>query len=233
MASVSLLFVQFIGSLRSMSALAAEQQPSPMLGFDFSIPAKGSCKQTRLECNWNLAIGVVSLLGVLLGPCLSCGPNHAEASSKAISLVSELRPTENVVLINLPVYGQASYDSLIMQAESLANREIARQFEQNPTLTEVQVVVNYDYNGEIAPILAIRVSRSQWQETPQATAWANFYNASYSLLRRHETLAALSDTATATTGLSGREVNQNRFDEALDAGGLSGGEIQENLDDVD
>lgn len=140
--------------------------------------------------------------------------------------------TESIV-VDMSVYGQAEYGDFFRRAEAIASDEITRQFSQSPNLSEVQVMVLGDRNGQIAPILTTTVSRTQWQETPSVSVWTKYYNASYALLQRYE-----GQQTETMAGASNRATRANRMpiaqiDRAFDEGRLTGTAAQEYLDELD
>jgi hypothetical protein len=143
-----------------------------------------------------------------------------------------VRAEAESIVVDMSVYGQVEYGDFFSQAEAMANEEISRQFSQNPELSEVRVVIVGDRDGEIVPILTIAVSRTQWQETPRTSAWAEYYNSSYALLQRHErrteTVARVSGRGTRGAGIPVAQI-----DRALDEGRLSGEAAQEYLPELD
>ncbi|MFE4108263.1 hypothetical protein [Almyronema epifaneia] len=142
--------------------------------------------------------------------------------------------TEDIV-IDMPVSGSVLYSTLIEQAEQLASGEVSRQFSQNSDISEVRVVVMGSRYGEIIPILATKVSRSQWQDNPQITVWTDYYSASYTLLQRHdEEIIALAPARSITANPSvSAPTKQTEIDAAYDEGRLSAEEAQIYLDYLD
>lgn len=139
------------------------------------------------------------------------------------------------VVINVPVYSQVLHSDLVTQAESLAEAEIDRQFNQSTSVSEIQVVVLGDRNGEMVPILTTTVSRTQWQENPQVAAWTQYYSNSYALLRRHEDGSGNeAGVAVAARRPAGNRLPPSAIDRAFDERRLSGEAIQrEYLADLD
>ncbi|ASC72461.1 hypothetical protein XM38_034180 [Halomicronema hongdechloris C2206] len=139
--------------------------------------------------------------------------------------------------IDLPIYGRVNYQEMIRQAESLVGQTISSEFRKDPALTDIEVVVLGERNGEIVPILAATVSRTQWQETPQVSAWTEYYGASHALLQRHEegqegaAVASVRSAAGRGRNLSSSE--QAQVDRALDEGRLTGDVAQAYLPDLD
>jgi len=139
--------------------------------------------------------------------------------------------------LDMPIYGQISYQEMVRQAESLMSRTIASEFRNDPALTNIEVVVLGERNGEIVPILAATVSRTQWQEIPQVSAWTEYYGASYALLQRHgeeqDATAVASARSTARRGRNLSSSEQAQVDRALDEGRLTGDVAQAYLADLD
>jgi len=68
-----------------------------------------------------------------------------------------------------------SFASLVQQAEDLATLSIAREFQENPGLTEVTVIVTADRSRQFVPVLRSRVSRSQWQKDSRIEQWTRYF----------------------------------------------------------
>lgn len=135
------------------------------------------------------------------------------------------------VVIDMPVYGQIVYSDLLSQAKLIVSEIINRQFAQNADFSTIQVVVMGDRNGEIIPILTTKVSRAQWQENPQVSAWTR-YSASYALLQRNEQ----AETVALAPSRSANRSNFDRsyqIDEAYDSGRLTGKDAQKYLSALD
>lgn len=71
--------------------------------------------------------------------------------------------------------GSQSYANLVQQAEELVKESIARQFQENPGLTEVTVIVTADRSRQRVPVLRSRVSRSQWQKNSSIEQWTRYF----------------------------------------------------------
>lgn len=129
------------------------------------------------------------------------------------------------LVINLPVYDAADRD-VVSQAESLAETTISRQFRQNPTQSIVQVVVTADRHGEVIPIVAVTVSRAQWQANPQVSAWSKYFRSIDALLHR--------DDSTQVVAMGGAMQRRSfEIDRAFDEGRLTGPAAQQYLSDLD
>ncbi len=71
--------------------------------------------------------------------------------------------------------GSQSFASLVQQAEDLATLSIARQFQENPAVTEVTVIITADRSRQFVPVLRSRVSRSQWQKNGRIEQWTRYF----------------------------------------------------------
>lgn len=170
---------------------------------------------------------------LLLG-CLSVAACFVSTVSVAGFSAVALASSSGPVLLEMPIYSRISSDDLIGQAESMVSNEIDRYFAASPDLAEIEVVVLGSRNGDIVPILTTTVSRTQWQENSQVSAWTEYYS-SYALIRRHDNtqpaqVAASSSrrsTAVASRGLSAQ------FDRQFDSGRLDGRTVQSYVDLVD
>lgn len=134
-------------------------------------------------------------------------------------------------LINIPMANKVAYRDLMAQAESLVINMINRQFQQNPALSQLEVVVMGDRHGEQIPLSSTIVSRQQWRNKPIVSAWSNYYGASYALLNRHQTTTVAAAPRTPSTSVPRDRAAQ--VQEAYDAGRLTGPEAQRYLDDLD
>ena len=78
--------------------------------------------------------------------------------------------------------GSQSFLGLVQQAEELAKEAIAQEFQNNPGLTEVTVIVTADRSRRMVPVLRSRVSRNQWQKDSRIEQWTRYFaNAKYLL----------------------------------------------------
>ncbi|XZO03820.1 MAG: hypothetical protein ACM65L_08915 [Microcoleus sp.] len=68
-----------------------------------------------------------------------------------------------------------SFASLVQQAEDLAKESIAREFQNNPGLTEVTTIVTATRSRRMVPVLRSRVSRNQWQKDSRIEQWTRYF----------------------------------------------------------
>lgn len=139
--------------------------------------------------------------------------------------------------VSIPIYGQINQRYLIQEAESMASQIIAEQFRQDPSLESLEVTALGERNGEVIPIFSISVSRSQWQESPSVSSWAEYNSASYALLQRHEENAVVASSAISGSATSSDRVrtfaSEGEVQRAYDEGRLSGREAQLYSDELD
>ncbi|MEM7773248.1 MAG: hypothetical protein AAGA75_15615 [Cyanobacteria bacterium P01_E01_bin.6] len=139
----------------------------------------------------------------------------------------------DLVVIDIPTQGQVPHSNLMTQAEQLVAREIVHQFTQNTEIDTLQVSVLGHRNGEVIPLMTTVVSREQWQQIPQVSAWSRYHNA-YALLQRHdqERVVAISP-ARPSGSVSSFSQDTSFVDEALDAGQVSSEIARDYLSDLD
>ncbi len=71
--------------------------------------------------------------------------------------------------------GSQSFLGLVQQAEELAKDAIAQEFQNNPGLTEVTVIITADRSRRMVPVLRSRVSRNQWQKDSRIEQWTRYF----------------------------------------------------------
>ncbi|MEG4067044.1 hypothetical protein QUA42_06760 [Microcoleus sp. Pol11C2] len=77
--------------------------------------------------------------------------------------------------ITLDSDGSQSFASLVQQAEDLAKESIAREFQENPALTEVTIIITADRSRQRVPVLRSRVSRHDWQKDARIEQWTRYF----------------------------------------------------------
>lgn len=104
--------------------------------------------------------------------------------SMTVSLIPILTPVQaetKQVRLTLDSNNGQSFELLIDQAESIAKSALEQEFGSKDT-TAVSIIVSGDRNGQIAPILSLNVSRSQWQSTPKIRNWTRYLNGAPEIL---------------------------------------------------
>lgn len=71
--------------------------------------------------------------------------------------------------------GSQSFGGLVQQAEDLAKESIAREFQENPGLMEITIIVTADRGRQLVPVLRSRVSRRDWQKDSRIEQWTRYF----------------------------------------------------------
>lgn len=77
--------------------------------------------------------------------------------------------------LTLESNGSQSFASLMQQAEDLAKESIAREFQENPALTEVTIIITADRSRQRVPVLRSRVSRRDWHKDARIQQWTRYF----------------------------------------------------------
>lgn len=114
----------------------------------------------------------------------------AQAETARIDLSVQSQPNE-------------SYETLVSRAEAAMQAVVEDNWKQNTQVTSVTVMVMAENYGAIAPVLAMEVSRSQWNGSPNVQRWGTHFTSARSLLgfgNIATTTASeiITDTAVAT-----------------------------------
>jgi hypothetical protein len=120
----------------------------------------------------------------------------------------------------MPIYRQINHGLLVIEAEQLAAREIDRQFNQDVALTAISVAVIGTRNGEVIPVLAVNVTRSDWLNQPQIGTWARYYGESDVLWQRHQDRIAIATLPSNSVASVNNRLSQRAIDQAYDEGRL-------------
>ena len=171
-----------------------------------------------------LTLGCLSVAACLMGAvCVDSFAKSAFASS------------DGPVLLNMPIYNRTSSDDLIRQAEFMGGQEIIQHFNTNPSLTDIEVVVLGNRNGDIVPVLTTVVSRIQWQENSDVSAWTEYYG-SHALLQRHDRRepqpVQVATPRRRSTTVASQTISV-QFERQFDSGQLAGRTVQSYMDLVD
>ncbi len=75
-----------------------------------------------------------------------------------------------------------TFNQLIQQAEIQAISLIEQEFASNPSVAEIAVTVLGDRQGQQAPLLFSKVSRTDWQQQPIIRQWTKYFATSAVLL---------------------------------------------------
>jgi hypothetical protein len=77
--------------------------------------------------------------------------------------------------VTLDAGSSQSFANLVQQAEDLAKESIAREFQENPALTNITVIVTADRGRQLVPVLRSRVSRRNWQQNSRIEQWTRYF----------------------------------------------------------
>jgi hypothetical protein len=98
-------------------------------------------------------------------------------------LIPEVALTRPVdVNVSIRHQGNETYGQFLERANSLAKNTIEQRFKTDRELDALNVVVVGENNGAIAPLLAVKVNRDNWQANPNVQKWSNEFPFSQSLL---------------------------------------------------
>ncbi len=86
------------------------------------------------------------------------------------------------VSVSLSPQPNEAYDQFLRRAESQASQIIQQRLKQNPSLPEVRVVMVGEWQGAIAPLFSLTVSRQKWSTDPSVRRWATYFPDSRLLL---------------------------------------------------
>ncbi|NJN85149.1 MAG: hypothetical protein HC881_00955 [Leptolyngbyaceae cyanobacterium SL_7_1] len=106
-------------------------------------------------------------------------PDSGDGDGRAIA---QPAVAQNQLHITLDAQPSSDFRSLIQQAELAAQGLVQQAFAATPTDSVVSVMVLGDYNGQVAPLLMVTVSRDQWQRSPALSEWTRYFRDSAVLL---------------------------------------------------
>ena len=122
-------------------------------------------------------------------------PQIAQAQTVSFDVTIDRRPNE-------------TYENLVKRAEAVARAAISNNLSRNRQAKDVSVTVVAHNGGAIAPVLNLKVSRSQ-QYNPNADSGITYFNQARSLLRLDQDLA--TTPAAGANNTNSRSGLQPRF----------------------
>lgn len=84
--------------------------------------------------------------------------------------------------ISLPRHQNETYQGLVNRAESAALNSLEQSFAQDTQLTNVSIVIMGQNHAKIAPVLFLKVDRSEWFSNPALQHWVTYFRSARSLL---------------------------------------------------
>lgn len=80
----------------------------------------------------------------------------------------------------IDVNGQTDHSFVYQQTKNLAEQAIEATLAQNASVSEVEVIVSAQRNGQILPLFAVNAPRTGWQEQPNIDVWITWIAPSFS-----------------------------------------------------
>jgi len=127
---------------------------------------------------------------LLLGTCL-CLSTQAIAPQRATAYIAR-------VDLTIDRLSGESYTNIVQRAESIVRVSAQRSFDQDILVTDVSIIVSAQNLGDIVPVLALKVSRTQWKKYPDPHRWATYFRMAQTLLFRGKDSTS-PDTASTST----------------------------------
>jgi hypothetical protein len=84
--------------------------------------------------------------------------------------------------IHLDTQGNQNFTTSIQQAELLVSKSIDQEFNRLSTVTEIEITVVGERNGQEVPLLSTKVTRQDWQAQPKIQLWTNYFTKAEILL---------------------------------------------------
>ncbi|EGJ28438.1 MULTISPECIES: hypothetical protein [Moorena] len=113
------------------------------------------------------------LVGVSWLTTVAIVPQSAEAKTARINVTLNREPDE-------------TYQGFMRRAEVVARAAAQRSFDSDILTTKVAITILGQNQGEIAPVLLLKVSRPSWKRRPDAKYWATYFPNTQFLLRVEE-----------------------------------------------
>jgi hypothetical protein len=130
----------------------------------------GSKFNVRFLSPWVMTNALILGLGsVVWGVDAALRPTIVQASTARLDVVLDRLPHE-------------TFNALIRRSELVARAAAQRSFDRDILTNEVAIVILARQKESQAPILLLKVSRSQWQSRPDIKQWATYYRTSERLL---------------------------------------------------
>jgi len=84
--------------------------------------------------------------------------------------------------ITLDPLPNETFELLLRRAEAIARAATQRSFDRDILINEVNVVIAARNQDNLAPILNLKVTRTNWRDRPDPKIWSTYYRTSKSLL---------------------------------------------------
>ncbi|MEL7316953.1 MAG: hypothetical protein AAFN08_18745 [Cyanobacteria bacterium J06559_3] len=126
-----------------------------------------------------LTLLVLGTLTITVGMSVFTAIASAQTSDltrQATPQPSSATATETVEVMNytIPYAEWQTFEAMMEEASAAARQLINEGFATNPNATETAVTILSDRNGEVVPVLMVRVSRAEWQSNPAVEQWSRY-----------------------------------------------------------
>ncbi|MBW4640184.1 MAG: hypothetical protein KME05_18535 [Gloeocapsa sp. UFS-A4-WI-NPMV-4B04] len=135
--------------------------------FGYSVTQ--SCEWVAKKASMATLIALLGTGGGLWTVSEAIAPQIAQANTERIE-------------ISLPRHQNETYQGLVNRAEAAALKSIEQSFAQDTQLTNVSIVIMGQNHGKIAPVLFLKVDRSEWLSNPALQHWVTYFRSARSLL---------------------------------------------------
>ena len=98
----------------------------------------------------------------------------------SLSTIANAEPAQITLSVDATL--APTFFDLVGQAEALAEITVSQQFQADPTLSELQITVLGERNGQLVSLLSSRISRDAWEATSDIRQWAQYFSTSSVLL---------------------------------------------------
>ena len=127
-----------------------------------------------------LALGTIAMVVGLSAIATIASAQVPQPVGQASPQRAPLISTEAVEVMNYTMtYAEwQTFDAMMEEASAAARNLINQGFATNPNATETMVTILSDRNGEVVPVLMVRVSREDWRANPQVEQWSRYLGSS-------------------------------------------------------
>lgn len=127
---------------------------------------------------------ILGALSILSSSSVFAPPVWAQTKHIDFTLSSKSNQTAETREIDFTLSSESNqtFSALMEQAEFLATSFIKQEFAENPSTTKISVSILGFRNGQEAPLLFSKVSRSDWQRQPRIQQWTRYFSSSAVLL---------------------------------------------------
>ena len=158
------------------------------------------------------------------------------------SAIATAEPTQ--ITLSIDATYMPTFSDLVNQAASLAEIEISRQFQADPTISELQITVLGERNGQVVSLLLSSISRDEWQTSSNIHQWTRYFLTSSTLLGYDNSAQSSTPEPVATSrtpsserasseGASSERIPSELLENSRVSGRISEEEYWQLLDEMD